>query len=108
MSNLILWQYYLEDDVENFRRLLASSNYHPQHTPKSYGGGAVSNSFGSLVGSPAGASPKTFMKGRKVSGPGHTSGTKGQNATLGRAEINSRDHMGLTVLHRAVSSTSEN
>jgi hypothetical protein len=47
------------------------------------------------------------MKNRKVSGPGNMSSTKGGNTALSRAEINSRDHVGLTVLHRAASTTSE-
>lgn len=107
MSNLLLWKYYFEDDVEKFRRLLANANYQLQHSSKNHGGGAsYSNSFGSIAGSPGGASPKTVMKGRKVSGSGNASGTKGSNTALGRAEVNSRDHAGLTLLHRVASSTS--
>jgi hypothetical protein len=48
------------------------------------------------------------MKSRKVSGPGNTSGAKGGSSTLSRAEVNSRDHAGLTILQRAASSTSAN
>jgi alpha-tubulin suppressor-like RCC1 family protein len=49
------------------------------------------------------------MKNRRVSGhAGSASGTKSIVANLGRIEINSRDHAGLSVLHRAASSSSEN
>jgi alpha-tubulin suppressor-like RCC1 family protein len=48
------------------------------------------------------------MKSRKVSGQiGNASGAKVINPVLSRAEINSRDHVGLTLLHRAASSTSK-
>ena len=62
------------------------------------------------VGSPSGfaASPRAVVKGRKVSGQaGNFGAGKGGNSGLGRAEVNSRDHAGLTILHRAVSSPSE-
>lgn len=109
MSNLLLWKYYLEDDVDKFRRLLASTSSYSQHSSKGHGGGAsYPDSLGSIVGSPGGSSPKTVMKGRKVSGPGSTAGSKTSNTAPGRAEVNSRDHAGLTILHRAASSTSPN
>ena len=105
MSNL-LWKYYLEDDVDRFRRLLANAPHSLQHSSKGYGGGP--GSCGSVVGSPGGVgtSPKTVMKSRKVSG--NASGAKGAHANLGRAGVNSRDYAGLTILHRAASSTSTN
>jgi alpha-tubulin suppressor-like RCC1 family protein len=111
MRNL-LWKYYLEDDVDKFRRLLANTSHNPQYSSKGHGGGAgQSNSLGSVAGSPGGfaTSPKAFMKNRKVSGQtGNTSGARGANTALGRAEVNSRDHAGLTILHRAASSTAAN
>ncbi|ESZ92510.1 hypothetical protein SBOR_7102 [Sclerotinia borealis F-4128] len=107
-----LWKYYLEDDVNKFRHLLANGTNPPQHTLKGHGGGpAFSSSFGNKIGSSGGfgTSPKTFSKNRKVSGlAGNISGNRGQGNTLGRVESNSRDHAGLTVLHRAASSTSPN
>ena len=69
------------------------------------------HNMGSVVGSPGGfgTSPRTVVKNRKASGQhGNTSGSKGAYPSLSRAELNSRDHAGLTVLHRAVSSTSAN
>jgi alpha-tubulin suppressor-like RCC1 family protein len=48
------------------------------------------------------------MRTRKASGQ-VGNGTKGASPALGRAEINSRDpHSGLTILHRAASSTTKN
>ncbi|CZR51978.1 related to myosin-like protein [Phialocephala subalpina] len=108
MSHL-LWKYYYNEDVDRFRHLLSNGSNSAAHTLKGYGG-ASGNSQGSLVGSPGGfgTPPRTVVKQRKVSGqPGNTSGIKGTSSTLGRAEINSRDHAGLTILHRAASSTSE-
>ncbi|KAI9650854.1 hypothetical protein NHQ30_000889 [Ciborinia camelliae] len=111
MSNL-LWKYYLEDDVDKFRRLLANASHPSQHTSKGHGGGpAFSSSFGNKIGSVGGfgTSPKTFTKNRKVPGQvGSISGNKGQANALSRVELNSRDYAGLTVLHRAASSISTN
>jgi alpha-tubulin suppressor-like RCC1 family protein len=110
MSNL-LWKYYLEDDVEKFRRLLANAGHHSHHSSKGHGGGAGNTHSMGSVCSPGGlgTSPRTVMKNRKTSGQsGNMSGSKGPYPTLSRAELNSRDHTGLTVLHRAVSSVSAN
>ena len=107
MRNL-LWKYYLEDDVEKFRPLLENANL--QYPSKGHAAGAGS-SVGAIAGSPAGFAtpPRTVVKNRKVSGPAGTSGgTRGTNTTISRAELNSRDHAGLTILHRAASSTTPN
>ncbi|QSZ35976.1 hypothetical protein DSL72_007098 [Monilinia vaccinii-corymbosi] len=109
MSNL-LWKYYLEDDVDKFRRLLANGTHSSHHASKGHGGAsAFSSSFGNKIGGAGGfgTSPKTFTKNRKVSGPvGNIGGSKGHGNALSRVELNSRDYAGLTVLHRAASSTS--
>ncbi|WYZ35664.1 hypothetical protein EsH8_X_000311 [Colletotrichum jinshuiense] len=101
MSHL-LWKYYWENDVDRFRRLLAPSGYTTQTATRSPGIGA-----GLLGGSPGpyGTSPRNF-KSRKSSAVGIGSSTsKNASSSLGKAEINSRDHTGLTVLLRAASST---
>ncbi|KAK7991881.1 myosin [Apiospora saccharicola] len=95
MSHL-LWKYYWENDVDRFRRLLAPAGY-SQNTYPSKGSGIVG------VGSPGayGSSPRPLTKSsRKISGqaPGGFS----------KADLNSRDHAGLTLLLRAASSTSTN
>ncbi|KUJ23066.1 uncharacterized protein LY89DRAFT_635209 [Mollisia scopiformis] len=108
MSHL-LWKYYHNGDIDKFRHLLSNGSNSAAHTLKGYGGiGGNAHSMGSHVGS-LGTSPRSAVKHRKVSGqPGTTSSAKGASTTLGRAEINSRDYGGLTILHRAASSTTEN
>lgn len=95
--------------MEGFHRRLEYAG-HPQNTSKSHAGGVgYTSSFGS-VGSPGlASSPKSVMKSRKVSGQmGNVGVAKGVHANVGRAEVNMKDHVGLTILHRAVSSTSAN
>ncbi|KAE9380322.1 hypothetical protein N431DRAFT_324061 [Stipitochalara longipes BDJ] len=109
MSNL-LWRYYHNEEVERFRHLLSNGSHNTQYIPKSFGGALGAHIVGGSVGSPGGfaTSPRSVVKGRKISGQGGTLGAgKGSNSGLGRAEVNSRDHAGLTILHRAVSSSSK-
>ncbi|KAH7157668.1 hypothetical protein B0J13DRAFT_467787 [Dactylonectria estremocensis] len=106
MSHL-LWKYYWENDVDRFRRLLAPTSYSNYNASKSpaVGGGSFPNRSPSGLGT----SPRPVAKQRRTSGHHQTpvkSKDVGQN--LGRAEINSRDHAGLTVLLRAASSTDSN
>lgn len=96
-----LWKCFWEDDVDNFCRLLAGAS-HPQTPAKSPGLGV--GSFGA-----PGTSPRSVTKSRKVSGPGAGFGFSGAKASVGhfgKAEVNSRDYCGLTLLLRAASSTS--
>ncbi|PHH66567.1 hypothetical protein CDD81_7042 [Ophiocordyceps australis] len=109
MSHL-LWKYYWENDVDRFRRLLAQA-----------GPNAPGISRNSAIGSPAanylpvspgglGTSPRaTAGKSRKASAhpPTHARFKDG-GATLGRNDVNARDHAGLTVLLRASSCTDPN
>ncbi|KAJ2906517.1 BTB/POZ domain-containing protein 1 [Zalerion maritima] len=101
MSHL-LWKHFYEDDVDKFRHLLAPAG-HTYQTPARHGG------VGSFSGSPVslGTSPRATAKSRKFSrySPGPTS-SKNTGTGLGKTEVNFRDHMGLTVLLRASSSTS--
>ncbi len=99
MSHL-LWKYYWENDVDKFRRLLDPAGSAPQVAPKSpvlgSAGWPSPGSFG------VASSPRLGGKSRK----GATPSAKSKDAaTLGKAEVNSRDHAGLTVLLRAASST---
>ncbi len=111
MSNL-LWRYYLEDDVERFRKLLAAGSYTPQNATKGHVGATLhSTSIGGLAGSPGGlgTSPRMTTKTRKSSGYAGNMGTSRNSLnTITKADVNSRDQAGLTILHRAVSSMSEN
>lgn len=107
MSSL-LWKYYHDEDVDRFRHLLSNGSTNQYATPKTHGGNTIAgHNFGSSVGSPAGygTSPKNVMKTRPTGKQG--SATKGGNVVVTKADVNSRDHAGLTLLHRAVSSTSE-
>ncbi|KAL9947910.1 hypothetical protein ACHAQF_006048 [Verticillium nonalfalfae] len=105
MSHL-LWKHYWEHDVDKFRRLLAPAGYStqlPSRSPVVAASGSWGNSPGSHA---AGTSPKA-TKSRKPSGFGlNLGGARGSaGAALGKAEVNSRDHAGLTLLLRAASST---
>lgn len=106
MSHL-LWKYYWENDVDKFRRLLAPTSYNTQNVSKSPAVG--SSSFTARSPGGLGTSPRLVAKQRRASGH-HQTPAKSKDASqnLGRAEINSRDHAGLTVLLRAASSTDPN
>src|SRR6478735_7510083 len=107
MSHL-LWKYYWENDVDRFRRLLAPTSYNAPSVSKSPAVGGSGNFFGGSPGIP-GTSPRPAVKQRRTSGHPQTPGKpKDSNTHLGRNEVNSRDHAGLTILLRAASSTDPN
>ena len=98
-----LWKYYLEDDVDSFRHTLENATHTTRPGPQKAFAGWQGGSQGAAVNSsPAsyGASPVLSTKGKRpiVQPP----------LTLTRSDINSRDPTGLTILHHAASSTSEN
>jgi hypothetical protein len=102
----LLFKHFYDGDVDRFRALLAPAGYnaHPASRGYSSGGGGGGGSSGAFA-----TSPKAVTKTRKTSGWGSGyGGGKHGSSTLGKAELNSRDHMGLTVLLRAASSTAEN
>jgi alpha-tubulin suppressor-like RCC1 family protein len=102
-ASSLLWTYYENDDIDKFRRLLSDG----RAAHKSYGGlGGNVHGIGSLVGSPSGFGTSA-TKQRKVSGQAGNANGKTTSTNLSRAEINSRDHAGLTILHRAASSNLE-
>ncbi|KAH7199941.1 hypothetical protein DER44DRAFT_671107 [Fusarium oxysporum] len=104
----LLWKSYWENDVDRFRRLLAPTSYNAQSLSKSPAIGGTGALFGVSPGLP-GTSPRPANKQRRVSGHPQTPGkSKDGNTHLGRTEVNSRDHAGLTVLLRAASSTDPN
>lgn len=95
-----LWKCFWDNDIDNFCRLLAPAS-HSQTPVKGSGPGGVGN-LGAL-----GTSPRSVTKSRKVSGLGtNPLGTKASAGNFGKAEVNSRDYCGLTLLLRAASSTS--
>ncbi|KAL1899776.1 hypothetical protein Sste5346_002642 [Sporothrix stenoceras] len=121
-----LWSCYIADNVERFRRLLALTGHSAQAAavwnanPSAGGGGsgggiggaASPGGPGDIGGSPYATSPRASAgKPRKASGFGAGFGPAKSGAGgggIGKAEINSRDHAGLTILLRAAASTSEN
>lgn len=97
-----LWRAWVDNDLDRFRRLLAPAGY----------GGATNKSPHIGSGSSPGAfgtSPRISTKTRKSSGFGPAIGSaKAGNTNFGRAEVNLRDHAGLTILLRAASSSADN
>ncbi|KAF1912674.1 hypothetical protein BDU57DRAFT_458630 [Ampelomyces quisqualis] len=92
-----LWKYYLEDDVDNFRHVLSTPTHTGRGTtPKSYAGWQSAAAVNSSPGS-YGASITPSGKVRKVG--------LAAAASISRADINSRDPTGLTILHHAASSS---
>jgi alpha-tubulin suppressor-like RCC1 family protein len=98
-----LWKYYFEDDVDNFRNVVASSTQSSragaQRSHVGWQTAAVNTAVNSSPGS-YNASPMLGAKGRRTA--------VGAGLTMTRADINSRDSAGLTILHHAASSTAEN
>lgn len=97
-----LWKYFLEDDVDSFRHVLAT----PTHTnrpaaQKSLSGWQSGPSPAPTNGSPGSynASPMTAAKARRTG--------MGVAASLSRFDINSRDAAGMTILHHAASSMAD-
>ena len=91
-----LWKYYLENDIDNFRQLLAGANYSAAAHSKGHG-------LGPIIGSPGKAlatSPTLRNKAVK-------NGKASTSVTLTRADINARDAHGVTLLHHIASSSVE-
>ena len=111
-----LWKYYFENDVENFRHLLANATYNvPATTSRGVASGTGGNpgalsSFGTALAT----SPTLTSKSRKTSGlspvvPSLTARAPkySTSVNLTRADINSKDFNGVTLLHYIASSTGE-
>ncbi|KAF2193376.1 hypothetical protein K469DRAFT_551076 [Zopfia rhizophila CBS 207.26] len=98
-----LWKYYLEDDVVSFRHVLENASHTTRPgTQKSFAGWQ-GGSLGAVVNSSPGSyggSPLLNTKGRKAMGLAGVS--------LTRSDVNSRDGAGMTILHHASSSSSDN
>ncbi|EKG11482.1 BTB/POZ-like protein [Macrophomina phaseolina MS6] len=104
-----LWKYYFEDDVEAFRHLLEGASFHVRPSaPRAHTGAQQQHQqaggIGAFIGSPGslGTSPTLMTRARRDFG-----GTPKSSTALTRADINSKDANGLTILHHAASSTSE-
>lgn len=109
-----LWKYYFENDVENFRQLLANASYNAPAVTHRGGASGTGGNTGTLSspGTSLATSPILTSKGRKSSGwnlpSSTTKGSKSSaNVNLTRADINSKDFNGVTLLHHIASSCNE-
>ncbi|KAI4248256.1 MAG: hypothetical protein LQ352_005974, partial [Teloschistes flavicans] len=109
----LLWKAYFENDVDQFRHLLANASFTPSTTHLK----ATSGAFKGLHGLPAGnpstnlaTSPTLSHKHKKavhggLTGTNHAKGTKSApSLILSRADINVKDSSGCTLLHHVASS----
>lgn len=110
-----LWQYFLQDDVGSFKRVLATASY-PANKQKSGGAGlaggpAKLGSPGASVGVSPGISSKNNRKNTAVSPgsslPEKTAPPPPTGFAITRSDINARDCNGRTLLHLAASSQKE-
>ena len=107
--SVYLWKYYLEDDVDNFRRLLATANYSASAQTRAHGSGG---NTGLSVGSPGkglSTSPNLRNKNKGSSEWENSSrSSKGAGGvTLTRTDINSKDAHSVSLLHHVASSIAE-
>ena len=108
--SIYLWKYYLEDDIDSFRKLLAAARYSGPARSKGHGTGGNVGLVGASPGKALATSLSLHSKSRSHSEWGHaTRGNKGLGQlTLTRADINSRDAHGVSLLHHMASSTADN
>jgi hypothetical protein len=97
-----LWKSFLEDDVDSFRHVLANSAHAVRPGTQRSFVGWQGGSFGATVNSSPGSytpSPGPNSKARRTPAQAPVS--------LSRSDINSRDSVGMTILHHVASSNSE-
>jgi alpha-tubulin suppressor-like RCC1 family protein len=107
-----LWQYFLQDDVDAFRQFVADATYASSASSRA----AASSNISHKIGSPTATSslPTSVSKSRKSLGVlqnganSQEKKTQGQPAAITRADINSKDGFGRTLLHHAASSRQPN
>ncbi|KAF2744150.1 hypothetical protein M011DRAFT_371943, partial [Sporormia fimetaria CBS 119925] len=97
-----LWKYYFENDLDSFRHVLDPTTYTASRAQKAFAGWQGGDHGTPMNSSPASykASSVTTSKGRRIPAPAPI--------PLTRRDINSRDAVGMTILHHAASSSSEN
>ncbi|KAH5466245.1 hypothetical protein HBI22_231730 [Parastagonospora nodorum] len=97
-----LWKYFLEDDVDNFRHVLSTTTHTGRGaTPKNLAGWQ-----GGIHATAVNGSPGSYNASPVIGGKGRKTGLAA-TASISRADINSRDATGMTILHHAASSTAE-
>lgn len=109
-----LWEYFIQDDVESFRRYLANATFAGPRAAGASGAAAsaAAASLSSKTGSPGPmiASSPNPTKQRKASAASPGSSVPDRsvfprgNTALSRADVNARDHFGRTLLHHIASS----
>ena len=111
MSTL-LWKYFFENDVDNFRQVLARATYNAsaQHVKGGAKGshtGTATSPGAALATSPTLTSKSPRQPSYNVSkAVSHNATTKSSaNLTLNRVDVNWQDSHGMTLLHHIVSST---
>ncbi|EGE77525.1 BTB domain and ankyrin repeat protein, variant [Blastomyces dermatitidis ATCC 18188] len=115
-----LWQYFLQDDAQSFRRFLAdATSSHTQwksNAPTFPGHGGSGTALGTSPGSflkssrptAAASSPKQLAeKQPSSSSSSSTTTTRNVPVTLTRADVNTKDQYGRTLLHLIASSQKE-
>ena len=113
MSTL-LWNAYFENDVDQYRQILARAAYN-NSTQHARVGRPASTGLSSSPGPHLAASPSLTHKSRKSSEPTAGGGALHQttpkslaNVTLSRADLNWTDSKGVTLLHQIASSNNDN
>ncbi|ETN39191.1 uncharacterized protein HMPREF1541_05414 [Cyphellophora europaea CBS 101466] len=102
--NYRLWEALIQDDAESLRQYLANATYIATATRSS---GGPPGAPALKIGSPAslGTSPSVPQKFRKSSGSAQATprGGRAGGAALTRADVNTKDSFGRTLLHHAAS-----
>ncbi|KAJ5460761.1 uncharacterized protein N7458_002313 [Penicillium daleae] len=110
-----LWEYFIQDDVESFRRYLANATFARPRASGVSGAAAAATAAANLsskTGSPGSmiaSSPNPTKQSKASAGSPATSvpdrsGFPRGNIALSRANVNARDHFGRTLLHHIASS----
>ena len=108
MSSL-LWKAYFEDDVEQFRHILARATFNTSLQPK---GKSSNNALSSSPGDTLGTSPSLTKSRKPYENPQRATKQPASKTdsiiVLNRADVNWQDRHGVTLLHRIASSISPN
>ncbi|PGH09173.1 hypothetical protein GX51_00927 [Blastomyces parvus] len=109
-----LWQYFLQDDAQSFRRFLADatsshaqwkSNNAPAFPGHAGSGTALGTSPGSFLKS---SRPTVALSPKQPTEKQPSSTTRNAPVALTRADVNTKDQYGRTLLHLIASSQKEN
>ncbi|PGH15017.1 hypothetical protein AJ79_02699 [Helicocarpus griseus UAMH5409] len=106
-----LWQFFLQDDVESFKRFLAdASSANTQrrgNVPASFTAGSPGNNLGSSPSSYSKNRSTTASSPKQLADKQPSTTNRGAPVALTRADVNTRDQYGRTLLHLIASSQKE-